>query len=132
MRASANALDAALTCRAAVPAPLSQLLYVSVVRLGRTASFVALLGAVACGKRRDPAPIAPKTDTWSMHGCELHAAVVPDRARVALGEPVYVTFRLTTECAQPMKLLVGGGGRHSRADLEWHGTTVSTPIELIK
>jgi len=78
--------------------------------VGRVASLVALVGAVACGRRREPLPIVPKTDTWRMHGCELHAGVESDKPRVALGEPLSVTFRFTTECAEQLKMLIGGGG----------------------
>ena len=143
----------------------------------------------------------PKTDTWRMQGCELHADVVPDKLRVALGEPLNVTFRFTTECAEQLKMLSGGGGArpdftvealdaegnslpvlddrseksgadglvdfgrehpylqqlvvgqwirfdkpgryelvvkkglaigHSRADIDWHWATVSTPIDVTK
>ncbi len=87
-------------------APTSRRCYTCAMRL----ALCALALVAACGKRREPPPIVAKEDVAKVHGCELRASVVPDTKRITLGAPPRVTFRLTSDCIEPLRILVGGGG----------------------
>src|SRR5262245_5793116 len=75
------------------------------MRVVQTTCLVAL-ALVACGKRQETAPILPKPAIAQTHGCQLRGEVVPGVPRFSLGEQGYVTFRVTTDCAEPLKVLI--------------------------
>lgn len=69
---------------------------------------VSSLALVACSKRREEpaAPVVVTIATAQTHGCELRAELVPEKTRIAMGESLHVDFRVTTDCAEPLEVLI--------------------------
>jgi hypothetical protein len=78
------------------------------------------ISGVSCGKRGpapDVIPNQPTTASFVAHGCEIRAALTPDKTRFTLEEAVYVTFRVTTDCKEKMTIgQVAIGGAFGRND----------------
>lgn len=79
----------------------------------------AVASAASSAPPSASAPSTTSTSTpLSAFGCEVRASLVPDRATIVVGEPVYLTVRLSTSCAQSLAVLDGGDyrNRFGRAD----------------
>jgi hypothetical protein len=64
----------------------------------------------------DAAPAPPVKAT--VRGCDLAVTLGPDKARIVLGEPVYLSFEVSTACASPLAVIDGGDyrNRYGRAE----------------
>lgn len=84
----------------------------AVGRRARASRVVALalafpLALASCGKRREePRAIVARPGLARAHGCEIRGEIVPEVPRFSVGEPGYIKFRVTTECAEPLKVLM--------------------------
>ena len=91
-------------------------------------ALAALVGLVGCGRSRDvanatasdaasPSANAPSAPVEAL-GCSLAVALVPDATAALVGEPVYVTLRVSTTCTKKLHALDGGDYRnqYGRAD----------------
>lgn len=56
--------------------------------------------------------VQPAPTTVDALGCSLAVALVPDAATALVGEPIYVTLRLSTTCAKKLFVLDGGDYRN--------------------
>ncbi|MEO6574531.1 MAG: hypothetical protein ABIP89_11880 [Polyangiaceae bacterium] len=68
-------------------------------------------------------PPPPAVQKAQVRGCEIELTLAPDKAQWLLGEPVFMTFRVTTACAKQLSVLDGGDYRNQFGRAESYKVT---------
>jgi hypothetical protein len=92
----------------------------TVVAPNRSPTTVPTLSVAPSYAAKPPASSHPGPPTADVQafGCDLQATITPDQPTWAVGQPVYLTFKLTSNCDRKLAVLDGGDyqNKYGRAE----------------